>query len=86
MRPADRGEREIADRYRRNRHGDRIAGRVGGGELALPPPVQQALGQLSGAVKEGLRALSVGDCLGPHGEVEKEKAVAPILPPIANER
>ncbi len=30
------------------------------GELALPPRVQEALGQLVGSAREGLLALSVG--------------------------
>ncbi len=47
---------------RRNHHEDRI-GRVGRGQPAayrhLPPLVQDALGELAGAAKEGLLALSV---------------------------
>jgi hypothetical protein len=34
------------------------------GELALPPRVQEALGQLVNSAKEGLLALSVGVGLG----------------------
>ena len=37
---------------------------VGHEELALPPRVQQALGELVGSAKEGLLALSVGVGLG----------------------
>ena len=33
---------------------------VGSSELALPPRVQETLGQLVGSAKEGLLALSVG--------------------------
>lgn len=39
-------------------------GQVGGEELALPPRVQEALGELGGSAKEGLLALSVGVALG----------------------
>jgi transposase-like protein len=50
------------------------------GEVALPPRVQEALGQLVGAAKEGLLALSVGVGLGVLGELmaeEVEEVVGP---------
>jgi len=40
------------------------AEQVGREELALPPRVQDALGELVGSAKEGLLALSVGVGLG----------------------
>ena len=42
---------------------------VGGEELALPPRVQEALGELVSSAKEGLLALSVGVGLGVLHEV-----------------
>src|SRR6266498_5662858 len=42
-------------------------------ELALPPRVQEALGQLVGAAKEGLLALSVGVGLGVLAELLEEE-------------
>src|SRR6266498_1985870 len=44
-------------------------------ELALPPRVQEALGQLVGAAKEGLLALSVGVGLGVLAELLEEEVV-----------
>jgi hypothetical protein len=45
------------------------------GELALPPRVQEALGQLAGSAKEGLLALSVGLGLGVLAELLEEEVV-----------
>jgi transposase-like protein len=45
------------------------------GELALPPRVQEALGQLVGSAKEGLLALSVGVGLGVLAELLEEEVV-----------
>jgi hypothetical protein len=48
--------------------------------VALPPRVQAALGELAGAAKEGLLALSVGVGLGVLGELmaeEVEEVVGP---------
>jgi transposase-like protein len=45
------------------------------GELALPPRVQEALGQLVGSAKEGLLALSVGVGLGMLAELLEEEVV-----------
>ena len=55
----------IRQRSRRNRHEDRI-GRAAATvqEAVLPARVQEALGELVGAAKEGLLALSVGVGLG----------------------
>jgi len=44
-------------------------------ELALPPGVQEALGQLVGSAKEGLLALSVGVGLGVLAELMEEEVV-----------
>ena len=44
-----------------------------GVEEPLPPRVQEALGQLVGAAKEGLLALSVGVGLGVLGELMAEE-------------
>jgi putative transposase len=44
-------------------------------ELALPPRVQEALGQLVGSAKEGLLALSVGVGLGVLAELLEEEVV-----------
>src|SRR5713101_2880755 len=46
---------------------------VGQEELALPPRVQEALGQLVGSAKEGLLALSVGVGLGVLAELLEEE-------------
>ena len=46
---------------------------VGTTELALPPRVQEALGQLVGSAKEGLLALSVGIGLGVLAELMDEE-------------
>src|SRR6266581_5139217 len=43
------------------------------GELALPPRVQEALGELVEAAKEGLLALSVGVGLGVLAELMEEE-------------
>src|SRR6478736_3970649 len=43
------------------------------GELALPPRVQEALGELVGSAKEGLLALSVGVGLGVLAELMEEE-------------
>jgi putative transposase len=48
---------------------------VGTSELALPPRVQEALGQLVGSAKEGLLALSVGVGLGVLAELMEEEVV-----------
>jgi putative transposase len=45
------------------------------GELALPPRVQEALGQLVGSAKEGLLAVSVGLGLGVLAELLEEEVV-----------
>jgi putative transposase len=47
-------------------------GQVGREELALPPRVQEALGELVGSAKEGLLALSVGVGLGVLAELLEE--------------
>ena len=48
---------------------------VGSSELALPPRVQEALGQLVGSAKDGLLALSVGVGLGVLAELLEEEVV-----------
>ena len=48
---------------------------VGHEELALPPRVQEALGELVGSAKEGLLALSVGVGLGVLAELLEEEVV-----------
>jgi putative transposase len=48
---------------------------VGHDELALPPRVQEALGELVGSAKEGLLALSVGVGLGVLAELLEEEVV-----------
>ncbi len=48
---------------------------VGQEELALPPRVQEALGELVGSAKEGLLALSVGVGLGVLAELMEEEVV-----------
>jgi transposase-like protein len=48
-------------------------GQVGMCELALPPRVQEALGRLVGAAREGLLALSVGVGLGVLAELMEEE-------------
>lgn len=48
---------------------------VGGEELALPPRVQEAFGELVGSAKEGLLALSVGVGLGVLAELLEEEVV-----------
>ena len=50
-------------------------GQVGHDELALPPRVQEALGELVGSAKEGLLALSVGVGLGVLAELMEEEVV-----------
>lgn len=53
---------------------------VGSSELALPPRVQEALGQLVGSAKEGLLALSVGVGLGVLVELLEEEVVDVVGP------
>jgi transposase-like protein len=53
---------------------------VGGEELALPPRVQEALGELVGSAKEGLLALSVGVGLGVLAELLEEEVVEVVGP------
>ena len=48
---------------------------LGSAEAVLPPRVQEALGQLVGAAKEGLLALSVGVGLGVLAELMEEEVV-----------
>jgi putative transposase len=48
---------------------------VGSSEFALPPRVQDALGQLVGSAREGLLALSVGVGLGVLAELMEEEVV-----------
>jgi transposase-like protein len=50
-------------------------GQVGAEERALPPRVQEALGELVGSAKEGLLALSVGVGLGVLAELLEEEVV-----------
>jgi putative transposase len=50
-------------------------GQVGAGEGALPPRVQEALGELVGSAREGLLALSVGVGLGVLAELMEEEVV-----------
>ena len=45
----------------------------GAEELGLPASVQEALGELAGAAKEGLLALSVGVGLGVLAELMEER-------------
>jgi putative transposase len=53
---------------------------VGREELALPPRVQVALGELVGSAKEGLLALSVGVGLGVLAELLEEEVVDVVGP------
>jgi putative transposase len=53
---------------------------VGCEELALPPRVQEALGELVGSAKEGLLALSVGVGLGVLVELMEEEVVEVVGP------
>lgn len=48
---------------------------AGTDEVVLPPLVQEALGELVGAAKEGLLALSVGVGLGVLAELVEEEVV-----------
>jgi len=48
---------------------------VGSSEVALPPRVQEALGELVGSAREGLLALSVGVGLGVLAELLEEEVV-----------
>src|SRR3982750_2183987 len=48
------------------------------GELALPPRIQEALGELVGSAKEGLLALSVGVGLGVLAELLEEEVVGVV--------
>src|SRR2546428_6646723 len=54
---------------------EQVAAAEWGGELALPPRVQEVLGQLVGSAKEGLLALSVGVGLGVLAELLEEEVV-----------
>ena len=54
---------------------EQVATGEASGELALPPRVQEALGQLVGSAKEGLLALSVGVGLGVLAELLEEEVV-----------
>ncbi|MCP9484470.1 MAG: hypothetical protein MSC30_01290 [Gaiellaceae bacterium MAG52_C11] len=58
---------------RRNRLKTVSLAQVGQEELALPPRVQEALGELVGSAKEGLLALSVGVGLGVLAELLEEE-------------
>ena len=51
---------------------------VGSGEVVLPARVQEALGELVGAAKEGLLALSVGVGLGVLAELMEEEVVGVV--------
>ena len=53
---------------------------VGAEERALPPRVQEALGELVGSAKEGLLALSVGVGLGVLAELLEEEVVEVVGP------
>jgi len=53
---------------------------VGREQLALPPRVQEALGELVGSAKEGLLALSVGVGLGVLAELLEEEVVEVVGP------
>ncbi len=53
-------------------------GQVGAEERALPPCVQEALGELVGSAKEGLLALSVGVGLGVLAELLEEEVVGVV--------
>jgi transposase-like protein len=53
---------------------------VGHEELALPPRVQEALGELVGSAQEGLLALSVGVGLGVLAELLEEEVVEVVGP------
>jgi transposase-like protein len=52
---------------------EQVAGEDSAGELALPPRVQEALGELVSSAKEGLLALSVGVGLGLLAELMEEE-------------
>jgi putative transposase len=52
---------------------EQVAAAGSSGELALPPRVQQALGELVNSAKEGLLALSVGVGLGVLAELMEEE-------------
>jgi putative transposase len=49
-------------------------------EVVLPPRVQETLGQLVGAAREGLLALSVGVGLGVLAELMEEEVVGVVGP------
>jgi putative transposase len=55
-------------------------GQAGREELALPPRVQEALGELVGSAKEGLLALSVGVGLAVPAELPEEEVVEVVGP------
>ena len=59
---------------------------VGHEELALPPRVQEALGQLVGSAKEGLLALRVGVGLGVLAELMEEEVVEVVGPKGKHDR
>src|SRR3954452_22846566 len=52
---------------------EQVAASEAAGELALPPRVQEALGELVNSAKEGLLALSVGVGLGVLAELMEEE-------------
>src|SRR5438046_2625779 len=52
---------------------EQVATGEASGELALPPRVQEALGELVNSAKEGLLALSVGVGLGVLAELMEEE-------------
>jgi len=57
---------------------EQVAAAERAGELALPPRVQEALGQLVGSAKEGLLALSVGVGLGVLAELLEAEVVGVV--------
>jgi hypothetical protein len=59
---------------------EQVAAECSAGELALPPRVQEALGELVGSAREGLLALSVGVGLGVLAELLEEEVVEIVGP------
>ncbi len=59
---------------------------VGREQLALPPRVQEALGELVGSAKEGLLALSVGVGLSVLAELLEEEVVEVVGPKGKHDR
>jgi putative transposase len=59
---------------------EQVAAEGSSGELALPPRVQEALGELVNAAKEGLLALSVGVGLGVLAELMEEEVDGVVGP------